>query len=177
MQRRIVRTAAAGLAAALLMFGFGYAMVPMYYRLCAALGIEVSSSAQHAATVAPAQPRPVRVEFDTNSHNEIIAMRPTLRTVQLDTGTAYLINYTIANLTSQTVTGRAVPSYAPARASKWFNKLRCFCFDQVSLAANETINEPVVFLLERDLPKDIEVVSLAYTFFVNELGEHEGHGG
>ena len=175
--RRILVTSVTTLAVALLMFAFGYAMVPLYYKLCAALGIEVSSSEQHAATVAPPPPRPVRVEFDTNSHNEIVAMVPTARTTELATGTAQLISYTITNLTDQPVVGRAVPSYAPARSTRWFNKLRCFCFDEVRLAPGEVRTEPVVFLLERDLPEDIEVVSLAYTFFVNEHGGHEGHDG
>ncbi|MBF2735930.1 MAG: cytochrome c oxidase assembly protein [Betaproteobacteria bacterium AqS2] len=161
------------------MFMFGYALVPLYYRLCAALGIEVASPQvlEELRTVAAAPSRPLRVEFDANSHNDVVAMRPAARTVELGTGTAHKIVYEISNLTDAPVTGRAYPSYSPARAGKWVNKVYCFCFDELRLAAGETIEAPVVFVIDRELPEDIGAVALSYSFYPEEAAPAEGHGG
>ena len=156
-------------------------MVPLYYRLCAALGIATADSAVlqsiHSTNVAA---RPIRVEFDVNSHNDIVAMRADLNTMQLATGTAHKITYTIENLTDQQVHGVAIPAYSPQRSASWVTKLHCFCFDELSLAPHEVRHDPVVFIIGRELPTDIEVVSLSYTFFpaatsADNLGNHNEH--
>ena len=172
------RTALAGIVVALAMFGFGYAMVPLYYRICQALGIDTATIEIFSeVTQAPVAPRPLRLEFDANSHNDIVAMTPESRTTRIDTGVAYKISYEISNLTDGHVTGTAVPSYSPQRAGKWVKKLRCFCFDELDLTGNENRIEPVVFVIDRDLPEDIEVVALSYTFFPKESGhaKHSSH--
>ena len=175
---KILKTAGICTLLSTAMFVFGYAMVPLYYKFCEAFGIEVASpevvkNIQSTSIL----PRELRVEFDTNSHNDIVAMHPEIRTIQLNTGTAYKITYTITNLTDHNVIGRAVPAYLPARSAKWFNKLHCFCFDELHLSPNEVRIDPVVFILQKDLPDDIEVVSLAYTFFVDEqkISPHSNH--
>lgn len=149
------------------MFMFGYALVPLYYRFCAALGIDVASPAVLAElrTAAAAPSRPLRVEFDANSHNEIVAMRPAERMIELGTGTAYKAVYRISNLTDAPVVGRAYPSYSPARAAQWVNKVYCFCFDELRLGPGETVEAPVVFVIDRALPAEIPAVALSYSFY------------
>lgn len=164
-------TALAGTVVALAMFGFGYAMVPLYYRLCEALGIDTATIEVFSeVTRGEAQPRPLRVEFDANSHNAVVAMSPDQRTTRLSTGVAYKVAYRISNLTDAEVIGTAVPSYSPQRAAKWVKKLHCFCFEELGLAANEQRVDPVVFVIDEDIPKDIEVVALSYTFFPKDVG-------
>ena len=171
--RRTPHTALGFALVALAMFAFGYAMEPLYYRLCAALGIDVAESAVLEETKREAAaPRAMRMEFDANSHNDVVAMVPSHRTSSLRTGAAYRIDYEISNLTGGPVSGVAVPSFSPERAARWVKKLRCFCFDEVALAANETKVEPVVFVVDRALPREIGAVALSYTFFPKEGGGH-----
>ena len=156
------------------MFGFGYAMVPLYYRICAVLGIDTATVAVFTqATGASTPARPLRVELDANSHNDLVAMYPDARTTRVDTGVAYKVSYQISNLTDKLVVGTAVPSYSPQRAAKWVTKLHCFCFDELELGPNELRLDPVVFVIDRDIPEDIEVVALSYTFFPKDTGGHD----
>jgi len=63
------------------------------------------------------------------------------------------------------VTGQAIPSVSPAAASLHLHKTECFCFDRQQLQAGETLEMPVTFIVDRDLPKEIQTLSLAYTLF------------
>ena len=166
------RTATAVAVLSVAMFAFGYAMVPLYYTLCQALGIDTARPWVLAQTTNPPAPRALRVEFDANSHNTVIAMAPAKRITALDTGTAYSLTYQITNLTDTAIRGTAVPSFSPARAAKWFTKLQCFCFEELELAPHEILRAPVVFVLERDLPEDIETVALSYTFYPQDTAHH-----
>jgi len=82
------------------------------------------------------------------------------------------VMYEVVNSQDRAVTGQALPSYAPAQAQRYFKKLECFCFTQQTLAAHETRRFPVVFVIDRDLPKDVTTITLSYTFF-----EVAGKGG
>jgi cytochrome c oxidase assembly protein subunit 11 len=73
---------------------------------------------------------------------------------------------------SHAVTAQAVPSYGPQRAGEYFRKFECFCFTQQTLAAGETRRFPVVFVVDPKLPKDVNTITLSYTFF-----EVAGRGG
>ena len=158
------------------MFLFGYALVPLYYRFCEAMGIETASPTVLAElrTVASAPARELRVEFDANSHNDIVAMRPAERAIALATGSAYKITYRITNLTEEPVTGRAVPAYSPQRAAQWVNKVYCFCFEELRLEPGATMEAPVVFVIDRELPQEIPAVALSYTFYP-DAPRHASH--
>jgi cytochrome c oxidase assembly protein subunit 11 len=75
------------------------------------------------------------------------------------------VEYEIANVRGVPVTAQAVPSYGPQRAGQYFRKLECFCFTQQTLAAGETRRMPVVFLIDPALPRDVNTITLSYTFF------------
>ena len=65
---------------------------------------------------------------------------------------------------------QAIPSYAPKSATEFFTKLECFCFQEQTLAANETKKMPVVFVIDAGLPDDVKTITLSYTFFELGLG-------
>ena len=151
------------------MFGFGYAMVPLYYKFCAWAGIATARDfVRPVEWSAESAGRQLRAEFDANSHSDRLAMIPAQTIAQLRTGVAYSITYELRNLTDEPLRGRAVPSYSPARAGKWVAKLQCFCFEEVRLEAGEVMRAPVVLTFSRDLPEDIGVVALSYSFFASE---------
>lgn len=149
---------------AALMFGFGFAMVPLYYKFCEVTGINnLLAPAEVPAKVLAA--RDVRVEFDVNSRAQIV-ITPTVRAIdKARTGESYSVIYTIKNTSGRKLVGQAVPSYAPRRAAKWFAKIQCFCFDKLTLQKGEVLRAPVVFVVAPELPEDISAVALSYTFF------------
>ena len=151
---------------AVLMFGFGFALVPFYDRICIALGI--NSLVARAEPVANTQvdlTRTVTIEFDANSHGMPWRFEPTVRHMQVHPGQLVNVDYEVSNVRSAPVTGQAVVSYGPTLAGRFVRKLDCFCFTQQTLAAGETRRMAVSFVVDATLPADINTFTLSYTFF------------
>jgi cytochrome c oxidase assembly protein subunit 11 len=158
----------------LVMFGFGYALVPMYRTICTALGINVLTvSSDRAASwsgsegVANTQVDPTRtvtVIFDANAHGQW-SFKPETRSVKVHPGQITTVMYDFRNNLNRKVNVQAIPSYAPIEASAHFTKLECFCFTQHTLAPGESKRWPVVFVVDPKLPRDISTITLSYTFF------------
>lgn len=152
---------------AVAMFGFGFALVPFYEKICVALGV---NSLVEKAPEAPANTqvdltRKVTIEFDANTHNLPWRFQPAVRHIEVHPGQMVHVEYEVANVRGAPVTGQAVASYGPRLAGQYVKKLDCFCFTQQTLAAGETRRMPVTFVLDGALPADINTVTLSYTFF------------
>lgn len=151
---------------AVFMFGFGYALVPFYDRICVALGINsLEARAEPVANTQVDLTRMVTIEFDANSHGMPWSFRPMVRHVQVHPGQLVQVDYEVSNVRSAAVTGQAVVSYGPALAGRFVRKLECFCFSQQTLAAGETRRMPVSFVVDATLPAEINTLTLSYTFF------------
>ena len=154
------------------MFGFGYAMVPMYKHICEALGINVLSLTEQQVPGAAGRARntqvdltrTITVEFDANARGPW-DFKPEMRTVRVHPGEVITVVYEFHNRQSRTMAAQAIPSYAPKQATAHFNKLECFCFTEHMLAPGETKRWPVVFVIDPKLPKDVNTITLSYTFF------------
>jgi len=146
------------------MFGFGFALVPFYNQICAALGIN-SLQQPDVVNTQVDRSRTVTVEFDSNAHNLPWRFRPLVSHVQVHPGELTTVEYEIVNVREAPVTGQAVPSYGPQLAGEYFKKIECFCFTQQTLAGGETRRMPVMFVVDPRLPKDVNTISLSYTFF------------
>jgi cytochrome c oxidase assembly protein subunit 11 len=164
------------LVVTVVMFGFGYALVPMYRAICDALGINVLAVAERrvaSGSWTGSQPavntqvdtsRWITVEFDANSRGPW-DFKPAQRSVQVHPGEVTTVMYEFRNTQSRTMVAQAIPSYAPRQASPHFNKLECFCFNEYKLAPGEARTWPVVFVIDPKLPKDVTTITLSYTFF------------
>ena len=157
------------------MFGFGYAMVPMYKHICEALGINVlslteqqvpgaASKARAAGNTQVDLTRTITVEFDANARGPW-DFKPEIRSVRVHPGEVTTVVYEFHNRQPRTMAAQAIPSYAPKQATAHFNKLECFCFREHTLAPGETKRWPVVFVIDPKLPKDVVTITLSYTFF------------
>jgi cytochrome c oxidase assembly protein subunit 11 len=164
-----------------LMFGFGYALVPLYKAICEALGINVLSLAERQGVLADKgvangngqidYSRSITVEFDTNARGPW-DFKPAVRHMTVHPGELSTVMYEFRNKQDRTMAAQAIPSYAPMQASAHFNKLECFCFNEYTLAPGESKQWPVVFVIDPKLPKDVKTITLSYTFF-----EVAGKGG
>lgn len=154
---------------ALAMFGFGYAMAPLYDLVCQYTGLGGRTGVISEAAAAGQQvdhARRVIVEFDTNLNGALPwKFDATQRSVAVSPGEVVQVNFIAENTSSRTVVGQAVPSVAPAKASPYFNKTECFCFTQQTLAPGERREMPVRFVVGTGLPQGVGTVTLSYTFF------------
>ncbi len=155
---------------ALGMFGFGFAMVPLYGLLCQVTGVQ--SVEQRAAVGVPAgtastgevQDRWVTVKFDTTVHPDLPwRLEPEERMLRVRPGESYLVQFVAENRSGRQITGQAIPSIAPWQATGFFSKMECFCFNQQTLAGNERTEMPLRFSVSPDLPADINSLTLSYS--------------
>jgi len=158
---------------ALMMFGFGFALVPFYDQICAALGVNsIEAKSDLPANSQIDFSRSVTIELDSNAHNMPWRFKPLIGHVKVHPGELVTVEYEIVNVRDAAVTGQAVPSYGPQRAGEYFRKVECFCFTQQTLQAGETRRLPVQFVVDPRLPKDVNTIAVSYTFF-----EVAGRGG
>ncbi|WP_414450943.1 cytochrome c oxidase assembly protein [Burkholderia sp. 22PA0099] len=153
---------------AALMFGFGFALVPIYRAICQATGInnlvQRDVSAREARNTQVDLSRTVSVELDANARGPL-GFRPEQRSLDVHPGEVMTVVYEVTNGQDRPVVAQAIPSYAPKQATEYFKKIECFCFTQQTLKANESRKMPVVFVIDKALPKDVKTITLSYTFF------------
>ena len=155
------------------MFGFGYALVPLYYQICAAWGINsLGQVAEQPANTQVDTTRTVTIEFDSNAHGLPWRFKPLVNHLQVHPGQLATVEYEVVNERAIAVTAQAVPSYGPQLAGEYFKKIECFCFTQQTLAPGEVRRMPVTFVVDPKLPKSVSNIALSYTFF-----EVAGRGG
>jgi cytochrome c oxidase assembly protein subunit 11 len=161
------------------MFGFGYALIPMYRVLCEVTGINVVTSKNNYGTRAVHatskntqvdESRLITVEFDSNTQGPF-RFRSVKNSMQVHPGEMIQVVYEVVNTQNRNISAQAIPSYAPMQATEHFTKLECFCFDEQTLKPNESREMPVVFIIDPALPKGIKNITLSYTFFEVGAGQ------
>lgn len=155
-------------------FLFGFALIPLYNIACEhVLGIKLDSEAVASSSVETMQvdeSRLITVQFIANTNSKLpwtFSSEETQLKVHPGKLTETFFNAT--NASERDIVGNAVPSVAPNSASLFFNKTECFCFTEQLLKAGETRRMPVRFVVDPKLPKDISTLTLAYTFYENDV--------
>jgi len=155
------------------MFGFGYAMVPLYRTICEFTGINVlaldEQKIQGISTRVPSNSqvdlsRSITVEFDANARGPWI-FKPARNSLQVHPGELATVLYEFQNVQNRRMSAQAIPSYAPQQAQPYFDKVECFCFNQYTLDPGEKKTWPVAFVIDPKLSRDVKTITLSYTFF------------
>lgn len=155
------------------MFGFGYALVPIYKAICEMTGVNILAVSERevpgmrASVPANTQvdrTRTITVEFDANTRGPW-EFKPAQRSLQVHPGELTTVMYEFQNVQSHRMSAQAIPSYAPRQAANHFNKLECFCFTQYTLEPGEKKSWPVAFVIDPKISKDVSTITLSYTFF------------
>ena len=156
------------------MFGFGYALVPLYDVICDVTGLNGKTgrvAAEEAVEVDTT--REIKVKFTGSlGAGTPFEFKPKQSSMVVHPGQPYNTTYVAVNKSNRALVAQAIPSVSPGEASLYFNKTECFCFTQQNFEANETREMPVQFVIDRDLPKHVKSLVLSYTFF--ELKNNAG---
>ena len=170
------RTGLIFLGVALAMLALGYAAVPLYRMFCQVTGIDGTTqraSAAQASTVQATGQR-ISVRFDGNVANGLPwTFRPTQTTSNVVIGEKALAKYEARNNAARDITGTAVFNVSPVQAGKYFTKIECFCFTEQTLKPGQDVEMPVIYyvdpaILEDPDTKDIEQITLSYSFYESE---------
>ncbi len=151
------------------MFGFGFAMIPLYNVLCDITGINGKTgtlTADQAAQFKTDENRTVTVEFVANLNQSLNwEFRPNVKKMQVHPGKVYSTSFYAQNKMGRRMVGQAVPSVAPHEAAAHFSKTECFCFTNQTFEAGEGRDMPLRFVIDPRLSDRVNTVSLSYTFF------------
>jgi cytochrome c oxidase assembly protein subunit 11 len=150
---------------AVAMFGFGFALVPIYQKICQTTGVYDLEKPDEVRNTQVDASRLVTIEFDANTRGLPWEFRPLQRSVQVHPGELVQVLYEAHNTTAAPVVGQAVASYGPQLAAQYMKKIECFCFTRQELKGNETRQMPVQFVVDPKLPGEVKVITLSYTFF------------
>ncbi len=150
------------------MFGFGFALVPLYQVFCSVTGYNGSFQGRQADTALVGEidsDRLITVEFDSTLNTGLPwDFRPLTKKIQVHPGQTYEVSYQAKNNASKAITAQAVPGITPWQATQHFNKMECFCFSNQTLEAGESVDMPLRFVISPSLPKEINTLTLSYTF-------------
>lgn len=156
-------------AATVLMFGFSFALVPLYDLMCDALGIGKIREAAVPVTSTIIAPHTLTVEFVTTNAGQLDwSFYPLVKSLEVMTGETYMVNFFAKNNTANTMTVQAIPSITPIQGTNYLIKTQCFCFEQQTLEPGESVKMPVVFLIDSALPEKYATLTLSYSLFALE---------
>ena len=156
------------------MFGFGFALVPLYDVFCDITGLNGKTGRVEAAEIDASQvdeSRTIEVRFIANTNSGLPwSFEAIDKKMEVHPGQVYEAIFRVRSTSENVTLGQAVPSVSPGLAAQYFNKTECFCFTQQELAALETRDMPVQFVIGTGISEDIEEVTLSYTFFSLDKG-------
>lgn len=149
-------------------FAFGFALVPLYNVLCGVTGVgdQTALLRKVKAIEKPDPTRTITIEFLGDSASAgSWDFRPVARTVEVHPGKLYSAEFFAHNLTGRDMTAQAVPNIAPSKLAPYFHKTECFCFSPQHFKVGEQRNMPVRFIVDPSIPKYVDRITLAYTFY------------
>lgn len=178
-QKKHRKTLIIGGIVAVIMFAFCFAMVPLYSLICKATGINTSvangellSSVSEKITEPPDLTRTIKVQFVAVNHKGMPwEFYPRTKVIEVHPGENNKIFFFAKNTTDKRMSAQAVPSMTPTEALSHFHKIECFCFVQQTLNGREGKEMPMIFRIDNDIPKDVHVITLAYTLFDTTVKE------
>ena len=151
---------------AIIMFAFGYALVPLYKKICEVTGVYDLIKPDEIVNTQVDESRTVVMEFDANTRSDIgWQLVPLDFKMDVHPGELVHATFRLTNPTDTSFDAQAIPSYGPQHAAQFVKKLECFCFTQQTINAGETRDFSVVFVLDPTLPSDVGTVTLSYTMF------------
>jgi len=150
------------------MFGFAYAMVPMYNVLCKAIGIngKIGGQVNVTSDVEVDESREIRIEFLSTNNAELPwDFKPLQKVVTLNPGKLTQVGYYAKNNTDHPMTIQAIPSVTPSQAAKYLKKTECFCFTRQTLQGGEEMDMGILFHVDSKIPKKFSTITISYTIF------------
>lgn len=168
MNRPVAKTVQRLLVVTVAMFGFGFALVPLYDVFCDLTGLNGKTAARpYEATNAEVdRSRSIKVQFlATNNDGMAWQFKPTTTEIRVHPGELVATEFFVRNPAGHTMVAQAVPSLVPFKAAEYFHKTECFCFNRQTLAGGQEMLMPLRFIVDQDVPKDVHTITLAYTLF------------
>ena len=150
------------------MFGFGFALVPLYDVFCEITGINGKTENEAAVyqAVEVDTSRCVTIEFLTRTNSGMPwEFEARSKKVRVNPGQLNTVEFYVRNPARRDIVAQAIPSVSPGTAALYINKTECFCFNHQPLGAGEEALMPMQFYVDPQIPEDITFFTLQYTLY------------
>lgn len=147
---------------------FAFALVPLYDVICSVTGLngKTQSTAESATKAVLDLKRDVTVQFVSSVMPGLgWNFYPKQTSIVVHPGQVTTVMFEAKNITNVEVSGQAIPSVTPGKASAHLKKIECFCFVRQTLKPGEVKALPLRFFVSAELPKDVQEMTLSYSFF------------
>ncbi len=155
----------------LLMFGFGFALVPLYDVFCDVTGLNGKTNREPASLTDQGvdESRVIKVQFVSHLNEGMPwEFKPQVKSVLVHPGEIAKVLFFAKNTTDKEMVAQAIPSVSPGMSAQYFVKTECFCFTQQTLAAGESRDMPLIFMVDPQIPEEYKTLTLSYTIFDTE---------
>ena len=155
---------------AVAMVVFAIVVLPALYNLiCDITGLDGRTGRiekEQALATRPDKSRLIKIEFDANVNGDLPwEFKALTKRIEVHPGEVTTVSYYAKNMSNRTIVGQAVPYVTPIKVAKYFNKTECFCFSQQKFGPGEDKEMPLRFIVDPDLPENVNTITLSYTFF------------
>lgn len=152
------------------MFGFGFAMVPLYDVICDITGLNGKTGEQvvrlESSENTAVSDRQITVQFlAQNAAGMDWKFAANNTQVKVHPGEVKVVSYHAENPHSYAMVGQAIPSVAPSEAAQYLKKLECFCFQEQPLEGGEKVDMGIRFFIDESIPEHITKLTLSYSLF------------
>ena len=152
---------------AVLMFGFSYALVPMYNKICKTFGVNGKSHGLALASVGPIDTsRTVKVQFVTSNYaNNPSRLTPASKFLMVHPNENMHTTFSLKNAVKKPMVIRVVSSVSPGEAAKYFKTIKGFTMQLHNIKSRAVIKWPLAFYIDKHLPTGVHTVTVSYTTF------------
>ncbi len=168
-QKKIYRTTLIFGVVVVGMFGFAFALVPLYNLICDVTGINSLFTQEKrvridADDIQIDTSRLIKLEFDATINGNLDwEFKPSLRSASVHPGQKMKTTYLLKNNTDQVITTQSIPGVTPWQATEFIKKVECFCFTTQTLQPGEAKEMGLTYVIDPQLPEQYTTVTLSYT--------------
>lgn len=159
------------------MFGFGFALIPLYDVFCDVLGIngsyqsiedgtyDAAAEAERALKNGVDKSRTVTMQFLVTQNKDLdLDFKALTKKVAVNPGEVKEVSFYVKNNADKKLLVQAIPDITPNLAKKYLAKIECFCFTQQTLEPGEEKEMPLRFVVNSAIPQEIPVLTMTYRF-------------
>mgnify|MGYP001157155363 CR=1 FL=1 len=108
----------------------------------------------------------IKTKLITSVHKDLpFEFQTEQQQIIIKPGEIKTVNYTVKNLSEQSMTGSATFQVYPSELKEYMTKMNCFCYEEQTLKGGEKEKYALVLLVDPNVTKNIKEAIIQFVFF------------
>ena len=143
------------------MLGLSYASVPLYELFCKVTGFGGTTKVSKQIPNVIINHN-ITTRFDTNVAKGLFwEFKSEKIKENIKPGQVSTVKFKVKNLGNETSTAVSTFNVTPDSAGKYFNKISCFCFEQQTLKAKQTMEFEMAYFVDPKIVDDLSLIHIS----------------